>query len=75
MEKTFEEAFNDLTSVVERLQQGDLPLDETIGLFEKGMRLSFQCERYLDDADRRIEMLVRRGDGELAAEPFEEPNA
>ena len=74
MSKTFEEAFNDLNEVVERLQKGDLSLDETITLFEQGMRLSFQCEKFLEDADRRIEVLVRREDGRLGAEPFDEPN-
>lgn len=75
MAKTFEEAFNELSTVVERLQQGDLPLEDTITLFEQGMRLSFQCERFLDDADRRIEMLVRREDGQYQTEPYDEPTA
>jgi exodeoxyribonuclease VII small subunit len=73
--KTFEEAFGDLTAVVERLQEGDLPLEESITLFERGMRLSFQCERFLEEADRRIEMLVRREDGNFETEPYDEPNA
>lgn len=63
--KTYEEAFGELSELVERLQGGDLPLDETIALYERGMRLSFQCERFLDDADRRVETLVRRDDGTL----------
>lgn len=75
MAKTFEEAFNELSTVVERLQQGDLPLEDTITLFEQGMRLSFQCERFLDDADRRIEVLVRREDGQYQTEPYDEPTA
>ena len=75
MGKTFEEDFSELSALVERLQQGDLPLEETIALFEQGMRLSFECERFLDEADRRVELLVRREDGRLEAEPFEEPNA
>jgi exodeoxyribonuclease VII small subunit len=72
MDKTFEESFNELSEVVERLQQGDLPLEETITLFERGMRLSFECEKYLDEAGRRVEILVQREDGSLEAEPFEE---
>ena len=72
MEKTFEESFNELSEVVERLQQGDLPLEETIELFERGMRLSFECEKYLDEAGRRVEILVQREDGRFEAEPFEE---
>ena len=72
MGKTFEESFNELSALVERLQQGDRPLEETIALFEQGMRLSFECERFLDEASRRVEVLVEREDGRLEAEPFEE---
>ena len=75
MARTFEEDFNELTELVERLQEGDLPLEETIAIFEQGMRLSFQCERFLDEADRRVELLVRREDGRFEAEPFDEPDA
>ena len=72
MSKTFEEAFDELSAVVERLQQGDLPLEETISLFEQGMRLSFECERFLDEAGRRVEVLVEREDGRLETEEFDE---
>jgi exodeoxyribonuclease VII small subunit len=75
MGRTFEDDFNELSALVERLQEGDLPLEETIALFEQGMRLSFQCERFLDEADRRVEQLVRRDDGRFEAEPFGEPDA
>jgi exodeoxyribonuclease VII small subunit len=73
MSRTYEEAFGELSELVEKLQEGDLPLEETIALYERGMRLSFQCERFLDEADRRIEVLVRREDGRLEAEALEEP--
>lgn len=72
MSKTFEEAFDELSAVVEKLQQGDLPLEETITLFERGMRLSFECEKYLDAAGRRVEVLVQREDGRLETEEFED---
>ena len=72
MAKTFEESFGELSSIVERLQQGELPLEETITLFEQGMRLSFECERYLDDAGRRVEILVEREDGRIETEDFDE---
>ena len=73
MEKSFEESFTELSSIVERLQEGDLPLEETLSLFEKGMRLSFECEKYLDTASRRVEVLVQREDGSVEAEPFDDP--
>jgi exodeoxyribonuclease VII small subunit len=72
MAKTFEESFGELGQIVERLQQGELPLEETISLFERGMRLSFECERYLEEAGRRVEVLVEREDGRLETEEFEE---
>jgi exodeoxyribonuclease VII small subunit len=71
--RTFEKAFSELGTIVERLQKGDLALEETITLFEKGMRLSVECERFLDDAGRRVEVLVRGQKGELETEPFDEP--
>ena len=72
MAKTFEESFGELGQIVERLQQGELPLEETISLFERGMRLSFECERYLEEAGRRVEVLVEREDGRLETEDFDE---
>ena len=60
------------SSVVERLQQGDLPLEESITLFERGMRLSFECEKFLDEASRRVEVLVEREDGRLETEEFDD---
>lgn len=72
MSRKFEEAFDELSAVVEQLQQGDLPLEETIGLFERGMRLSFECEKFLEEASRRVEVLVEREDGGLATEPFDD---
>ena len=72
MAKTFEESFNELSTIVERLQQGDLPLEETISLFELGMRLSFECEKVLDEAGRRVEVLGERDDGRLETEEFDE---
>jgi exodeoxyribonuclease VII small subunit len=72
MAKTFEESFGELGQIVERLQQGELPLEETISLFERGMRLSFECERYLEEAGRRVEVLVEREDGRLETEEFGE---
>jgi exodeoxyribonuclease VII small subunit len=73
MTTTYEEAFGELSDLVEKLQQGDLPLEETIALYERGMKLSFHCERFLDEADRRIEVLARGEDGRLEAEELEEP--
>lgn len=72
MAKTFEESFSELSAIVERLQQGELPLEESIALFEQGMRLSFECEKYLDEAGRRVEILLEREDGRIDIEPLAE---
>lgn len=72
MGKSFEDSFNELSMLVEKLQQGDLPLEDAISLFEKGMRLSFECEKYLDAASRRVEVLVQREGDSPGTEPFEE---
>ena len=72
-EKTYEESFVELTSVVERLQQGDLPLEETIALFERGVRLSKECEAFLDEAGRRIDVLLQGEDGELVVDELDVP--
>ncbi len=62
-ELTFEESLKQLESVVTKLESGEAPLDETIRLFEEGMRLSAICQRRLDEADRKIELLLRKPDG------------
>jgi exodeoxyribonuclease VII small subunit len=71
-DKTYEQAFAELTTVVERLQGGDLPLEETIALFERGVALSKECEKFLDDAGRRIEVLLEDSDGNLEVAELEE---
>ena len=62
-EPTFEEALKGLEAVVARLESGDAPLEESIRLFEEGMRLSEACRKRLDEADRKIELLLRKPGG------------
>ncbi|OGR14509.1 MAG: exodeoxyribonuclease VII small subunit, partial [Deltaproteobacteria bacterium RIFOXYB2_FULL_66_7] len=52
-----------LEAVVERLESGEPPLEESIRLFEEGMRLSETCRKRLDEADRKIELLLRKPGG------------
>jgi exodeoxyribonuclease VII small subunit len=58
----FESALTELESIVSRLEQGDLPLEQSLGLFERGVQLSRFCHTKLEDAERRIEMLTERGE-------------
>jgi exodeoxyribonuclease VII small subunit len=62
-EPSFEEALKGLEAVVDRLESGDPPLEESIRLFEDGMRLSEACRKRLDEADRKIELLLRKPGG------------
>jgi len=54
---------------VRELERGDLPLERSLVLFERGMELSEACRKQLDEAETRIEVLARRG-GKLQPEPF-----
>lgn len=58
---TFEEQLAELEKVVERLEQGGLPLDETLDLFENGMKLSKACKSQLASAEARIQVLLEPG--------------
>ena len=65
MEKTFESSLAELEKIVEQLENGDLPLEESLKLFENGVKLSRECRERLTDAERRIEVLMKDGDGKL----------
>lgn len=66
MAKTFESSLADLEKIVEHLENGDLPLEESLKLFETGVKLSRECRERLSDAERRIEVLMKDGDGKLS---------
>ena len=58
---SFEEQLTALESVVERLERGELTLDESVRLFEEGVKLSEACKKELEEAEGRIQVLVERG--------------
>ena len=68
----FEQALTELEALTERLERGDLPLDEALKLFERGVALTRHCQNSLQAAQQKVEILLRRG-GELQAEAFEAP--
>jgi len=70
-EKTFEEALRELEEIVNRLEQGDLPLEEALQLFEEGVRLSRSCHTKLDEAQRRVEIVLKDEGGKMSVHPFE----
>ena len=69
----FEKRLADLETVVERLEQGDLPLDEAVRLFEQGMLLSESCKKELNEAEGRIQVLIERAGGTMQARELEVP--
>jgi len=66
---SFEAGLDELEKVVKELEAGDLPLERSLELFEKGMRLSDTCRKQLEEAETRVEMLIRK-EGKIQAEPF-----
>jgi exodeoxyribonuclease VII small subunit len=62
---TFEDQLTKLESVVERLERGDLTLDESVRLFEDGMKLSAACKKELEQAEGRIQVLVESKAGKM----------
>jgi exodeoxyribonuclease VII small subunit len=69
---SFEEAFKELEDTVHRLEGGGLTLDESIALFERGMKLAKHCGQKLDDAELKMSQLVPSEEGGYEAVPFEE---
>ncbi len=68
--KTFEDSLNELEKIASNLENGDLGLDEAIKEFEKGINLSKECSKKLDEAEKRINILVQGENGELKEESF-----
>jgi exodeoxyribonuclease VII small subunit len=69
----FEECLARLEQIVAALESGNLPLEESLKVFEEGVGLARHCGRYLEDAERRIEMLAKDDAGALTTRPFAGP--
>lgn len=67
----FEDAMNKLEKIVSKLEEGDIALEESLKLFEEGIRLSRFCNQKLDEAEKRVEILMKGQDGILKPHPFE----
>ena len=67
---TFEDSLKQLEGIVGQLERGDLPLEDSIKIFEEGMRLSSVCKQELESAESKVEILLKQRDGSLKAEPF-----
>jgi exodeoxyribonuclease VII small subunit len=68
---TFEDALQRLEQLVDQLEAGKLGLEESLKVFEEGVGLARRCARYLDEAEKRIELLTRDESGTLRTQPLE----
>ena len=67
----FEHSLGRLEEVVRKLESASLPLDEAMKLFEEGMQLSRDCQKQLEEAESRVEILLKKAGGAMAAQPFD----
>jgi exodeoxyribonuclease VII small subunit len=70
-EKKFEEAMERLENIVERLESGDLSLEESLKIFEEGMNLVNFCSKKLEEAEQKVTMLIKDQNGKYSHQPFE----
>ncbi|MEE9120029.1 MAG: exodeoxyribonuclease VII small subunit [Syntrophobacteria bacterium] len=68
----FEEVLHKLEAIVAQMEEGDLPLEETLKAFEEGVKLARFCANKLDEAERKVEKLMRDQAGKLQTTPFSE---
>ena len=66
----FEDCLQRLEKIVQELEKGDVPLEKSLTLFEEGMQLSNSCRKELEDAEGKVEILLK-SNGKLRAEPFD----
>lgn len=66
---SFEEGLQELETIVEQLEHGELPLEKSLELFEKGVKLSDTCRKQLQEAESKVEILLKK-EGRIEAEPF-----
>ncbi len=66
----FEECLDRLEKIVDELEKGDVPLDRALELFDEGMKLSGSCRKELEEAEGKVEILLKRN-GKLQPEPFQ----
>lgn len=71
---SFETCLDELEQVVKQLEAGDLPLEKSLELFERGVSLSDACRKQLEEAETRVEILLRK-EGKIQPEPFRPDNS
>jgi exodeoxyribonuclease VII small subunit len=71
MAQTFESSLDELEQIVAKLETGDMALEESLELFERGIKLSRDCKERLLNAERRIEVLTREANGDISLEEID----
>ncbi|HUU13747.1 MAG TPA: exodeoxyribonuclease VII small subunit [Terriglobia bacterium] len=69
--ESFEKNLERLDAIVVQLEDADLPLEKALQLYEEGMKLSALCHKQLEEAEGRVEILMKKAGGKISAEPFE----
>lgn len=67
----FEQSLEQLEMLVEKLESGDLSLEESLQTFEQGIKLTRSCQSALQDAEQKVSILLQQEDGKLVSEPFQ----
>ncbi|NQZ30321.1 MAG: exodeoxyribonuclease VII small subunit [Oceanospirillaceae bacterium] len=67
---SFEQSLADLENLVTRMETGDLSLDDSLSAFEEGVKLTRQCQKMLEEAEQKVQILTEKN-GDLTSVPFE----
>ena len=70
MKKSFEEQISELEKIINELENGNLNLDDSVVKFEEGMKISKECNKILEDAEKKITILLNNENGEVSEEDF-----
>jgi exodeoxyribonuclease VII small subunit len=70
VQKTFEQSLKQLERIVQELEDGDLPLEKAIKKFEEGVELTKFCSQKLDETEKKISILLKNAEGQIAEKPF-----
>jgi len=71
----FEHSLKELEKIVGELEKGELALEDQLKAFEKGVALSRQCMKRLEEVEKKVEFLVQNAEGQLATQPFDQPTS
>ena len=71
-ELTFEQALSELEEIVEKLEQGDIDLEDSIDIYERGTLLKTHCEEKLKSAKLKVDKIIVQPDGDFTSEPYED---